>query len=232
VPLPPLRQILVRVRGLDDLGPLADDPATNLSMPGVRVDYVETFQGLVPRYNVRYLPGQRVFAGERSFFFRPSWAPQGDRVALSDGAHLRIWKVGAANAPTVPNTEGAIWPAWSPDGEWIAFTRTSVTDSTHASCVYQAPLGYCAFVEYPDGSGLRELGEGWEPAWSPDGGSLFLRRDDRIWRLDLDGSSSPEAIPDTEGGREPAVSPDGRFLAFARRLPEGRNFDIWVVGLQ
>lgn len=247
VPLPPLRQILLRVRGLDELGPLGDDPAVSLFVPGVILDAVVIpMFGAIPRYNVRYHPGQRLFADERAFVFRASWSPDGDRIAFSDGENLRIWKVGDQTAPAVSNTEGAIWAAWSPDGDWIAFTRTSVVDSTHTSCAYLAPLGICAFVEYteldagpvtltlvrPDGSELRELGAGWEPAWSPDGGALYYRDDGRIWRIDVNGTNSPEAIPNTEGGREPAVSPDGRFLAFARRPPGQPKFDIWVVELQ
>jgi Tol biopolymer transport system component len=38
-------------------------------------------------------------------------------------------------------------------------------------------------------------------------------------------------VPGTQGGREPAVSPDGQHLAFAKQS-EGDDYDIWVVSLQ
>ena len=76
-----------------------------------------------------------------------------------------------------------------------------------------------------------ELGEGEDPAWSQDGRTLFFRRDDRIFRSGLDGSGAVP-IADTQGGRSPAVSPDGRYLAFARRKALGGDYDVWLVRLQ
>jgi Tol biopolymer transport system component len=79
----------------------------------------------------------------------------------------------------------------------------------------------------PDGSGLTEIGEGEEPAWSPNGETIFYRHDDAIWRLSLAGGDQI-LVPETERGREPAVSPDGRHLAFARRGKQG-VYDIWIA---
>ena len=75
--------------------------------------------------------------------------------------------------------------------------------------------------------GGQVIGEGLDPAWSPDGEYLYMRRDNAIRRLGIeDDSDSP--VPDTEGGREPAVSPDGSQLAFSRTA-DGPIHDIWVV---
>jgi hypothetical protein len=111
-------------------------------------------------------------------------------------------------------------------------------------CTHVVPLGpVCAQerTEYPildrivtlvrpDGSDLREVGSGDDPAWHPDATGLVYRRDGRLWISSLDGSGTVE-IPGTEGGREPAVSPDGRSVAFARIDPGVMTHDIWVVEL-
>jgi Tol biopolymer transport system component len=42
----------------------------------------------------------------------------------------------------------------------------------------------------------------------------------------------PQPVPDTENGQDPAVSPDGRWLAFSRLQPGTENSDIWIVDLE
>lgn len=83
----------------------------------------------------------------------------------------------------------------------------------------------------PDGSERLELGEGDDPAWSPDGSWVYLRRGDRIVRVARTGGAAT-AVANTERGRAPAVSPDGSQLAFSRRKPQlTTDYDIWVVPL-
>ena len=91
------------------------------------------------------------------------------------------------------------------------------------------PGAHILALTRPDGSDLTELGEGDEPAWSPNGNLIFFRRDDRIWSIRPDGSETTE-VPGTQDGREPAVSPDGSKLAFAR-LNRAGDYDIWVIVL-
>jgi Tol biopolymer transport system component len=85
----------------------------------------------------------------------------------------------------------------------------------------------------PDGTGRVELGEGEDPAWSPDGAHIYVRRGDAIVRLTRAGGS-PTPIAGTARGRAPAVSPDGSRLAFSRAKPSQTelDYDIWVVSLQ
>ena len=63
----------------------------------------------------------------------------------------------------------------------------------------------------------------------PDSGRLVFRRDGRLWTVPIEGAPATP-IPDTERGREPAVSPDGDRLAYVRLLSGGRH-DLWVVPL-
>jgi len=247
IQLPPVRRISWWIREIDAVRPLEENPSLLLDMPGV----VLAEPSGILRTTVNVYPYQQLFALEGAFTFRSSWAHDGQRLALSDGTRILIWSLGDAAPITVPNTEDGVWPAWSPDGEWIAFTRLERADSSNVSCEYRGPPPFYALVctqartDYvpgphilsiirPDGSGLRELGEGDEPAWSPDGGSIYYRDQNRIFRIALDGSA-PQPIPETENGREPAVSPDGRRLAFAGLTTGeaagnlGPNYDIYVV---
>ena len=96
-------------------------------------------------------------------------------------------------------------PAWSPDGQRIAFVRG---DGIH--------------VMNADGSDAVRLttGDDNDPAWSPDGRRIAFVRGDDIHVMNADGS---DAVRLTRSGDDnsPAWSPDGRRIAFAR----GDNVD-------
>ncbi len=243
-PLPPLQQITVRVRHFDATGLLDEDPALKVDIAGAElVEGPNPFASPV-FHIVHDFPFQQLFAAERAFVFRASWSPEGDRLVLSDGLRLLIWNIVSNDVTAVPDSDDGFGPAWSPAGEWIAFTRLARADSTNAVCLFQAPLGTACVQERtdytpgsatltlirPDGSELRDLSAGDEPAWSPDGSTLFFRRDDQIWRLVI-ASGETLAVPGTEAGREPAVSPDGSALAFAKR-GAGGDHDIWIVSAE
>ena len=194
-------------------------------------------------FRIRHHPFQRLFHEENPPLFRPSWDPDGTRVAFSDGLRVLLWDLSSSRAVAVPGTDDGVTPAWSPDGEWIAFTRLVRGDSAAASCTHSGFLGpVCGQerVDYevrdrrvvlvrPDGSEVRDLGRGEDPAWTPGSGRLVLRRDERLWTVAVEGAAATP-IPDTERGREPAVSPDGGRLAYARLLTGGKH-DLWVVPL-
>ena len=97
-------------------------------------------------------------------------------------------------------------PAWSPDGQRIAFVRG---DGIH--------------VMNSDGSGVERLtgsdtdtlgARDGEPAWSPDGRRIVFVREDDIHVMNADGSGVERLT--RSGGWHPAWSPDGRRIAFVR----------------
>jgi Tol biopolymer transport system component len=78
----------------------------------------------------------------------------------------------------------------------------------------------------PDGTGKRD-GDG--PAWLPDNSGLISARNQALWRVAADGSGAVE-LPNTRLGSTPAVSRDGRYVAFTRQK-QGLDWNIWVLRL-
>ena len=171
-------------------------------------------------------------------------------MVFSDGLQLRIWNPDTGAARVVPGTDDGASAAWSPDGEWIAFTRYERGPAEMRTCEHysEGVIGgvpdtvFCLqqrtawpiarrtlSLVRPDGSDLRELGDGEDAAWTPDSGALFFRRNDQIHRIELSGGAT-QAVTGTSGGREPAVSPNGGEVSFARRTAPG-NHDIWRLTL-
>jgi len=97
--------------------------------------------------------------------------------------------------------------------------------------VFQVCNGCDIYVINADGSGLRRLTDGMDPAWSPDGKKVaFARwRDPRgIYVIDEDGSNETLLFGWSEA-KAPAWSPDGSHIVFTRHQAGGREKDIEIT---
>jgi TolB protein len=202
--------------------------------------------------------GLQVFGADGSGFTRldtprqhfsgqASWSPYGDEIvyASDEFGDSSLYIVGADGSnPRLlvygPYDQAAWDPAWSPDGQWIAFTR-EVDDRGDTDL----------FLIRPDGSGLHRVlerpGQELGPSWSPDGRTLAFTGSDpvvltgggtgwyftghSIYTVPAAGGTVTRLTQATHDG-SPAWSPDGRLIAFQRHVLVPEQTDetrLWLM---
>jgi Tol biopolymer transport system component len=109
-------------------------------------------------------------------------------------------------------------PAWSPDGEWIAFASALNMANPNDNDIY---------VIRADGAELRNISNdeyrNVNPAWSPDGKRIVYNRGVRLMVAESDGSAARYLVDDESvpyGQYGPSWSPDGHFVAFSTATGE------------
>jgi Ca2+-binding RTX toxin-like protein len=119
---------------------------------------------------------------------------------------------GATRAVAAPEGQFVLFPAVSPDGSRLAFSRAG-------------RLG----ISSPDGSGERLLGEGTMPAWTPTGNHLVYVANGDLHIVAADGSGGSALTSGAPFDFSPAVSPDGAVVAFIRSGTTYPNGEQLVV---
>ena len=165
----------------------------------------------------RPVPGTR--SGDRD----PDLTPEGDRIAYQNARGIWLAAVTPDGDPERITDERDRNPAWSPDGEVLAFAR----GLDGARRIYTLDL---TAGEESDPEAVLNTGEDeQDPAWSPDGLTIAF-----VVGADLDREivvfaegSPPEPITSkTANDVDPAWSPDGDWIAFASST-DNEDFDIW-----
>lgn len=158
--------------------------------------------------------------------FIPCLTPDGQHVvyARSDGDETNIYVVAIAGGkPRRITKHGGDSPSVSPDGEWIAF----VSRRTGLSKLYIIRLA---------GADERALSleRTWDtsPVWWPDGQSVVYatlsKKKRGIFRLGVTTGKSVQLHP---RGSMPAISPDGKYLAFVETDRSANGQEIWLKEL-
>jgi Tol biopolymer transport system component len=166
----------------------------------------------------------------------PSWSPDGLSLvyAADRGGNLDIYLSQVSGGPAVNLTNDPsddVQPAYSPDGKLIAFVSSRRGIALRYGTVESPRLGGSIFVMPALGGSPRFVADGNFPSWSPDGKELVFSAGDwfarRLYRVPTAGGT-PQLIPvrmdrqfEARGAPglsqdfvSPAVSPDGRFIAF------------------
>lgn len=169
----------------------------------------------------------------------PAWSPDGRQLAYERhegaGGESRIWVYDLQAGSSVPlfadERITGLSPLWSPDGERLAF--------------YDMQAGAIRVVNLATGDSTfipNQMGE--VGSFAPDGASMIyadIRLVGRqffpqLWRADLEVGGSPSPLLDeAEDDRAPSWSPDGRWLAFARRRldqAQGTGSQLMLLDLQ
>ena len=171
----------------------------------------------------------------RGFQATPSFSPDGTLVAFrqNDGPRntgIYAAAVGGEKSIQVTNNPSDCCPAWSPNGDQIAFMRYSEkTFSIYVASV----LGGSERRVY---EGTSSMGAG--ISWSPDGKSLAFPESSSadptrstITLLSLADSSTHPLTSPPPGwlDHEPSFSPDGARLTFIRSTVAGVSNDVYVM---
>ena len=177
-----------------------------------------------------------------SWSMQPRFSPDGAQIAYTSDAAGgdNIWIMQTDGSDARPLTKEKFRllnnPWWSPDGTYIAARKHFTTGrslGTGEIWIYHRNGGDgVAVVERPNEQHQKELGE---PAYSPDGRYIYFSLDStpggqfqyaqdsngqifEIRRHDLQTGVTESIATGAGGSVRPTPSPDGRYLAFVRRI--------------
>lgn len=165
---------------------------------------------------------------------QPAWSPASSRIAYRSriGGRADIWTVnadgtGAVNltasiAPGVAAAESE-QPAWSPDGARIVFALRNAQGGTFLVTM-KADGTDRQTLTTPGAQGDTE------PVWYGDF-VLFTRKTaagSDIWRVRVSGGA-PVKLTESGKASQPAVSPEGRWIAFTEKGGAPGTGDLWAL---
>jgi serine/threonine protein kinase len=169
------------------------------------------------------------FAGLES---HASFSPDGSQVAFSwngekqDNTDIYVTLVEGGGTLRLTNAVGPdVHPSWSPDGRWIAYYRMG-------SVYLVSPLGGQERRVCEGVGGIMP-----SVAWTPDSQSLIVSAGPgsgtrTLVKVSIGTGQKQPLTSEPAGGvhGQPAVSPDGQYLAFSHYQAHSSQ-DLYVVGI-
>ncbi|MBA2304924.1 MAG: serine/threonine-protein kinase [Acidobacteria bacterium] len=160
----------------------------------------------------------------------PAFSPDGLLIAFHESDTLGgIFVAGATGESVRRITDAGFDPAWSPDGNQIAFTTEEIVDPSSRqdeSTLYVVALGGGVPRKLVDEDAVQ-------PSWSPSGERIVFwsniagQRD--IYTVAAGGGGRVALTNDPALDWSPAWSPDGRFVYFSS--DRGGAMNLWRVSV-
>ena len=119
--------------------------------------------------------------------------------------------------------------AWSPDGKRVAYGSFDYEEWVKGG---RKEGGFNLWVKdmmTSESKMIMRGGDGYKACWSPDGKSLVFEKrvqgmEFELYKVPAEGGT-PEKL--NIKGRSPMFSPDGKKIAYTRRL--GQGYEFWLV---
>lgn len=173
---------------------------------------------------------------------QPRFSPDGSEIAFTSdaggGDNIWIMKADGSDARQLTKEDFRLMnnPDWSPDGEYISakkhFTTTRSAGTGEIWIYHRNGGAGVPVVERPNEAHQKALGEA---VFSPDGRYIYYSLDQTpggtfeyaqdsngevmaIRRFDLEKGTSEGFVSSAGGAVRPTPSPDGKHLAFVRRI--------------
>ena len=148
--------------------------------------------------------------------FAPALSPDARAIVYVNKDRLWVRELGQFEPREVAGTEGAQFPTWSSDGEFIAFAREN--------SLWKVPVqgGESAIIA----AGVGEIGVAGGVSWGPDGRIVYSLGGTGVFEVSARGGEPRELVPVNIGTEsdlhEPSFLPDGRgILYIIHRLGTG-----------
>jgi len=169
----------------------------------------------------------------------PAASPDGTKIAyvVATASGSRIYVANRDGSEAIALSSGSEYddqPAWSPDGQWIAFRRWPWPEGEDSDIWVMRASDGSGAVNLTDDLGASNQAS---PAWSPELDGTFrlafshsVAGMGHLYTMSADGTDRRRITSrDDAYDDQPSWSPDGSAIAFVRAGP-GFSSDIWVVG--
>lgn len=177
----------------------------------------------------------------------PDAGPEGLVAFASNRARgvFQVWSIsvgtrGLTQLTNAPN--GANYPAWSPKGDELAYTAPDKNGNEYI------------WIMQSDGSNQRQLTEGTQPRWSPDGKKLVYSKITQgkvknrdIYTIEIESNTISQITSENTAEFSPDWGPDGRWISYIaykgqlRYLKSGKeaindlkskpNYEVWIKNI-